>query len=191
MKKLFSVFLAFLCFMLFNPFTESAFAGTAIKRSGAIAYHNYVQVNHWNLGSAGTKTLTGAAAGTNTDTLILYQDSTGSATPFTTASLRVRSIQADMYDELADSLTYCVLASDDTADVVTLRTEYQVYLPSTQAWFTVGGNGDMALGGAAVKVHACFKRQMLPMAKHRVIAHPSTTTDGAYIHQVDIFRARK
>jgi len=178
-----------LTLILLAPF---AVAGTAIKRSGALTYHNYIQVNTWNLGSTGTKTLTGAVAGTNTDTLILYLDSTGTTpTPFTTASLRVKSIQAGTYDELSDSLSYCVLASDDTADAVTLRTEYQVMLPSVNAWFTVGGNGDMALAGAAVKVYSCFKRQMIPNAKHRIVLHPSTTTDGAYVHQVDIFRAGK
>lgn len=186
MKRAFSFLsvLIFLLTLLFNPFAESAYAGTAIKKSGSKVAHNYFDVNTWTY-AAGVKTLTGAAAGTNTDTLIFYEDSAATR-PFWTTSLRVRGLTSGMHTPIPDSLTYCVLAADDTADAVTLRTEYQIQL-ATGEWVTWGGNGDMTLAGSAAKVFNCFNRKFLPNVKHRVIAHPSTLTDGAYVYEVKIF----
>lgn len=184
MKKLL-VLVAFLALAL-----SPGFAGTAIKKSGSIQQQNYVNYNSWDFDTAGTATTTGAAAGTNTDTVILYQDS-ASSTFYTTSSLRIQTPSPSIQDYIADSLKYCVLAADDAADAVTLRTEYQVKMGNNFDWMTIGGNGDMTLAGAGVKVFNCFSRTMIPGVKHRIVIHPSTTTDVAKVFKAFIVAIRK
>lgn len=185
MKKLFNLLTLLLVLAL-----GAAEAGTVIKKSGRLLLHNFNYIQSWDFDTAGTATTTGAAAGTNTDTLVFYQDSATTAA-YSTETLRMQVPNGAVLETLPDSLKYCVLAADDAADAVTLRTEYQVKLTRSADWMTVGGNGDVALAGAGVKVFTCFKREFIPGVKHRIVAHPSTTTDVAKVYRIYMASTRK
>lgn len=186
--------LLFLLFTIASLFVHTVEAGTAVKKSavgGAQGtLHNFSVIQKWDFDTSGTAVKTGAAAGTNTDTVILYADS-ASSTFFTTNGLRTKAIVAGVPEAIPDSLKYCVLAKDDAADAVTLRTEYQIRQRASASWFTVGGNGDLALAGSGVPVFSCFTRNFTPDVAHRLIAHVTTTTDSASLKWVEMFPVRK
>lgn len=185
MKSLFRFPIFFLSLLL-ACFLVGPHAGTAIKKSGQKSQHNYNYLNEWDFGTSGTFTRTGAAAGTNTDTLVLYQDSATSA-PFAAASLTVRGIAAGVHDMIPDSVKYCVYAKDDAADAITLRSEYQIRWRTDDAvWITIGGNGDLALAGSGAMVLSCFNRPFIPGVDHRIVVHPTTTTDSAVVKWVQL-----
>lgn len=166
-------------------------AGTPVKKSAVgNALHNYQQIQKWDFDTTGTPAKTGAVVGTNTDTLILYADS-ASSTFFTTNALRTKAIAAGVPEPIPDSVKYCFLAKDDAADAITLRSEYQIRQRSNASWFTQGGNCDAALLGAGVPVFTCCSRQFVPDVAHRIILHPTTTTDSASVKWVELFPIRK
>jgi hypothetical protein len=177
-------------FLFLIALASICFAGTAIKKTGSIVEHNFIRTTVWDFDTAGTFTRTGAAAGTNTDTLQLWGLDT--LTPFSTTTLRgYRGTAQVGIDVIPDSIKYCVLAHDDAADAITLRTEFQYRQNKKGNWVTFGGNGDIALAGAGVPVWSCFSRQFFPTLDYRIICHPSTTTDSAVVNQVIAFPIRK
>lgn len=186
MKKLYLLPLLFLSLLV-----SSLQAGTAIKKSGSVDRNNYEYYVKWDFDTSGVQTETGAAAGTNTDTLVLWQDS-ASANPFTTNVFKEQGFGTGMPRPFPDSIKYCVLAHDDAVDAVTLRSEFQYKFRTTQAtWQTFGGNGDLALAGAGVPVWSCFTRQFMPNLPWRIVVHPATTTDTAKVMFVNVFPVRK
>jgi hypothetical protein len=166
-------------------------AGTAIKKSGAKVLNNFGYYVQWDFDTTGTYTKTGAAAGTNTDTLVLYDDSAATR-PYYMSVFTTKSIQSGTVEAFPDSIRYCVAAHDDAADAITLRTEYQVkFNRNAPTWSTYGGNGDLALAGAGVAVRSCFTRQFFPGLPWRLVAHATTTTDSAIVNYVNAFPIRK
>lgn len=177
--------------LLFALLVSSLWAGTAIKKSGTRDRNNYEYFVKWDFDTAGTFTRTGAAAGTNTDTLVLWQDS-ASSTPYYTSIWSTQGLNTGTPIAMPDSIKYCVLAHDDAADAITLRSEFQYKFRTTQStWQTFGGNGDLALAGAGVPVWSCFSRQFLPGLPWRIVVHVTTTTDSATVNYVNAFPIRK
>lgn len=186
MKKMF-LFPIFILALLMSL----AWPGTAIKKSGVKDRHNWTYYLKWDFDTSGTYTRTGAAAGTNTDTLVLYADS-ATTTPFYTTAFTTQGMGAGVAEPFPDSIKYCVEAHDDAADAITLRSEFQYKLNLRAAtWTTFGGNGDLALAGAGVHVQSCFTRQFFPGRPFRIVVHPTTTTDSAVVNYVTAFPVRK
>jgi hypothetical protein len=186
MKKLFFLIFAFI-FCLASP----PQAGTAIKKSGSKSLNNFGYYVKWDFDTSGTYTKTGAAAGTNTDTLVLYDDSATSR-PYYMSVFTTKNIQSGTVEAFPDSLRYCISAHDDAADAITLRTEFQVkFNLNASTWTTWGGNGDLALAGSGVPVNSCFTRLFLPGLPWRIIAHVTTTTDSAQVNWVAALPIRK
>ncbi len=181
----------FLILALLAMVPHQADAGTAIKKSGAKVLNNFGYYVQWDFDTSGTYTKTGAAAGTNTDTLVLYDDSAATR-PYYMSVFTTKNIQPGTVEAFPDSIRYCVAAHDDAADAITLRTEYQVKFNRNAAiWSTYGGNGDLALAGAGVPVQSCFTRQFFPALPWRIVAHVTTTTDSAIVNYVNAYPIRK
>ncbi len=186
MKKLYLLPLLFLSLLV-----SSLYAGTAIKKSGVRDRNNYEYFVKWDFDTSGTFTRTGAAAGTNTDTLVLFQDS-ASGTAFNTSTFMTQGLSVGTPIAFPDSIKYCVMAHDDAADAITMRSEFQYkYRLSQTQWTTFGGNGDLALAGAGVPVWSCFTRQFMPNLPWRIVVHVTTTTDSATVNYVNVFPVRK
>lgn len=168
-------------------FATLAASATNRNRNGSVQYHNNVAYLIWSFNTSTTGSYGVAGLGQVTDDTLTFMADTNAAVlrAFSTPALRVKSaLQADKYDAIPDSLSYCIEAKDDAADAVTLKSYFRYKFGTTYIEMPVASN---ALAGAGAKQLFCNKVIYIPDTPFLIKAAPSTSTDSSYIYTVKVW----
>lgn len=176
MKKALSLFLVLFGFILFNPFSESAFAASNVKKSGRKDYHNYIALNEWKFDSL--------KVGVD-DTVVFLQDS-GTTVSFTTASIgRIRNTLDGTYDRMPDSVQF-IIAGFGEADSTIIEVLYQVsLLGNSGTYYNIGTRDTLTFTSASSQILLPKARKFYPNAHHKLQVKGTSASDTSRIQIIE------